>query len=207
MIRVLRNVPFAALCAAAVVAACAKGDKTADSAKAADSVAAANAAVAPSTVTATPTPAVAPMSDANIFAALDEANKGDSTAGSIAATKGTGAEVKAFGKEMMKDHHALRVGGQALAKKLNITPEPAPGDSSAAVHKALADSLTAMPKGAAWDKYYIDHAVTGHEAVLATAQNAMSATQNADIKALLAKASPIVQQHLDKAKAIQSKLQ
>jgi predicted outer membrane protein len=64
-----------------------------------------------------------------------------------------------------------------------------------------------MPKGAAWDKYYIDHMVTGHEAVLATAQNAMSATQNAEVKDLLAKASPIVQQHLDKAKAIQSKLQ
>jgi putative membrane protein len=207
MIRVLRTVPFAALCAAAVVSACAKGDKTADSAKVADSTAAANASTAPSTATAAPAPAAAPMSDANIFAALDEANRADSAGGALAATKGTGAEVKAFGKEMMKDHHALRVGGQALAKKLNITPEPAPSDSSAAAHKTLADSLAAMPKGAAWDKYYIDHAVTGHEAVLTTAQNAMSATQNAEVKAMLTKASPIVQQHLDKAKAIQSKLQ
>ena len=206
MIRVLRNVPFAALCAAAVVAACAKGDKVADSAKAADSVAAANAAATPP-ATAIPAPAAVAMSDANIFAVLDEANRADSAAGALAATKGTGAEVKAFGKEMMKDHHALRVGGQALAKKLSITPEPAAGDTSAAAHKTLADSLTAMPKGAAWDKYYIDHEVSGHEAVLATAQNAMSATQNAEVKALLAKASPIVQDHLDKAKAIQSKLQ
>src|SRR5476649_2884360 len=168
MIRALRNVPLAALCAAAVVAACAKGDKAADSAKAADSVAAASAAATPP-VTAIPAPAAVAMSDANIFAALDEANRADSAGGALAATKGTGPEVKAFGKEMMKDHHALRVGGQALAKKLNITPEPAAGDTSAAAHKTLADSLAAMPKGAAWDKYYVDHAVTGHEAVLTTA--------------------------------------
>jgi putative membrane protein len=206
MTRVLRRIPFAALCAAAVVAACAKGDKTADSAKAADSASAASSAAAPTPAPAAPAPAPA-MSDANIFAALDEANMADSATGSMAATKGTSAEVKAYGKEMMKDHHSLRVEGQALAKKLNVTPQPAPGDSSAAMDRALADSLTAMPKGAAFDKFYIDHAVMHHQMVLNTAQNAMSATQNADIKAMLTKAAPIVQNHLDKAKAIQSKVQ
>jgi predicted outer membrane protein len=64
-----------------------------------------------------------------------------------------------------------------------------------------------MPAGAPWDKFYIDHAVTHHQMVLMTAQNAMSATQKAELKAMLTKAAPIVQNHLDKAKAIQAKLQ
>jgi Predicted outer membrane protein len=146
------------------------------------------------------------MSDANIFAALDEANMADSATGAMAVSKGTSAEVKAFGRDMVKDHHALRVEGQTLAKKLSVTPQPAAGDTSAAMDKALSDSLTAMPKGASWDKYYIDHSVTHHQIVLTTAQNAMSATQTADLKAMLTKAAPIVQSHLDKAKAIQAKL-
>jgi putative membrane protein len=203
MIRDLRRTPFAALCAAVLVAACAKGDTSADSTRVADSTAAAQVAAAPAPAAA---PAAA-MSDANIFAALDEANMADSATGSMAATKGTSAEVKAYGREMMKDHHALRVGGQALAKQLSITPQAAPNDSSAAKDKAVADSMTATPAGAAWDKFYIDHAVMHHQTVLTTAQDAMSATQNAEIKSMLGKAAPIVQNHLDKAKTIQSKMQ
>ena len=203
MIHVPRRTPLAALCAAALLAGCAKGDKTADSAKVADSAAAVNTTGTP----APAAPAAAPaMTDANIFAALDEANMADSATGAMAVSKGTSAEVKAFGRDMVKDHQALRVEGQGLAKKLAVTPQPAAGDTSAAMDKSLADSLTAMPKGAAWDKYYIDHSVTHHQMVLTTAQNAMSATQTADLKAMLTKAAPIVQSHLDKAKAIQGKL-
>jgi len=40
----------------------------------------------------------------------------------MATTKGTKADVRAFGVLMMKDHHALRVAGNDLAKKLNLTP-------------------------------------------------------------------------------------
>lgn len=204
MIHVLRRPCLTALSAAALLASCAKGDKTADTAKGAESSTAVNTTGTPAA--AAPAPAAPAMSDANIFAALDEANMADSATGAMAVSKGTSAEVKAFGRDMVKDHHALRVEGQGLAKKLSVTPQPAAGDTSAAMDKSLADSLTAMPKGASWDKYYIDHSVTHHQMVLTTAQNAMSATQTADLKAMLTKAAPIVQSHLDKAKAIQSKL-
>jgi putative membrane protein len=199
MIRRLRHASFAALCAATLVVACGKADKPADSSKVADSAVAARTASAPAA-------SAPPMSDANIFAALDEANMADSATGAMAATKATSAEVRSYGKEMMRDHHALRAEGQALAKKLNITPEPAPNDSSPAKDKAVADSLTSLAGGPAWDRFYVDHAVTHHEMVLATAQNAMSATQNADIKAMLTRAAPIIQNHLDRAKALQAKL-
>ena len=50
-------------------------------------------------------------SDANIFYILDAANRVDSAAGSIAATKGTNSEVRAYGAMMARDHHRLRVEG------------------------------------------------------------------------------------------------
>ena len=201
MSRFVRHTPLAALCAAVLVAACAKGDKTADSAKAADSAMASAPAAAPAA------PAAPALTDPNIVAILDGANAADSAAGSVAATKGTAADVKSFGKDMMRDHHALRKAGQDLAKKLNVTPALPAGDNSAAAATAWKDSLTAMPAGAAWDKAYIAHEVAYHEAVLQTAQAALGAAQNAELKALIEKAAPNIQAHLDHAKSIQSKLQ
>lgn len=70
----------------------------------------------------------------------------------------------------------------------------------------VADSLAAATSGAAWDKAFIDHAVEGHIKVLQLAQDAANTTQSADIKAMIQKATPVVQKHLDKAKEIQGKL-
>jgi putative membrane protein len=199
--RLLLRTPFAMLCAATVVGACGKGDKTADSAKAADSSAAAASAAAPP-----PAPAAPTLTDPNIAAILDAANVADSSAGAAAGTKATDREVRTFGRDMMRDHHALRKMGQDLVKKLNVTPELPAGDNSQAAATAWKDSLTAMPKGAAFDKAYIDHEVTYHQAVLQTAQAALGAAQNAELKSLIQKAAPNIQAHLEHAQKIQTRL-
>lgn len=196
----MRRSQFAVLCTAALVAAaCSGGDSAADSTRITDS--AMGAAGTPAATSAAPT-----LSDANIVALLDGANMTDSAAGAVAATKATSAEVKEFARAMMRDHHALRQAGQDLAKKLSVTPQMPAGDGSAAAATAWQDSLTAMPKGAAWDKAYIDHEVTYHQAVLQTAQAGLAAAQNAELKALIEKAAPNVQAHLDHAKRLQSKM-
>ena len=199
---VFRHSHVLALCAATTIAACSKGaDATADSAKKADSASAAAAAATP----APAAPATPALTDASILGTLDADNVSDSTAGALAVAKGTSASVKEFGRMMMKDHHAMRVEGAAVATKAGVTPS-APSDADAAADKAVGDSLAAQAKGAAWDKAFIDHAVDGHTKVLQYAQDAANATQNADIKTMIQKATPTVQKHLDKAKEIQGKL-
>lgn len=170
-------------------------DKT-DSARIADSAKA--AAPAP--------PAVAPLTDANIAALLDEANAGDSAGGKMAATKGTKADVKAFGTLMMRDHHALRVAGLSLVKKLNVTPTPPANDSLPGKVKAAQDNLAAMDKGAGWDKAYIDGEVGVHQMVLGLIDAAQAAAQAPELKALLTKARPNIEMHLKRAQDIQAKL-
>jgi putative membrane protein len=191
--------------ATALVAACSKGDKTADSTAAADSTARANAAGAPATTQPAATTS-APLTDANIFALMDEANAADSTAGSVAATKGTAASVKAFARDMMRDHHKLRADGQALAKKLNITPAPPAGDSLPAMVQKESGDLSSAAKGADFDKKYIDDEVGAHQAVLATLQSAQGAAQDSSLKKAITQAIPLIQAHLTKAQDIQSKL-
>ena len=197
--RVLRLTPYVALCAAALVSGCSTGEKKEDSAKIADSIVAATPAA--------PAPPPAPaLTDASILGKLDADNVADSSAGALASTQGTDAAVKAYGRTMVKDHHALRVEGMALAKKDSITPMAPAGDADEAAERAVADSLNTMPKGAEWDKFYADHMVAGHEKVLRFLQDASNAAQNADLKAMITKATPTVQSHLDKAKEIQTKL-
>jgi putative membrane protein len=182
----------------AVLAACAREDKSAyDSAAVRDTT--------PAT-SATPTPATPALTDANIAALLDEANAADSAAGKIASTKGTNADVKAYGVMMMKDHHALRKAGQDLVTKLNVTPTPPSNDSLPAKGQMIADSLNAIPKGAAFDKWYIDNEVATHQMVLGLIDSALGAAQNAEVKDLLTKARPNIEMHLKRAQDIQSKL-
>ncbi|HEX4682977.1 MAG TPA: DUF4142 domain-containing protein [Gemmatimonadaceae bacterium] len=195
--RLARSIAVIGTCA--LWAACAKGENKTDSAAAADS-AARSAAASPAT------PAAAPLNDANIAALLDEANAADSAHGNLASTKGTNAQVKDFGRTMMRDHHALRKAGQDLARKLNLTPTPPANDTLPTAAQRMGDSLTAQAKGAAWDKAYIDSEVAVHQSVLALLQTAQGAAQDTSLKALITTAIPKIQAHLTKAQDIQGKL-
>jgi len=199
-----RRAGFAlALCATVATAACRKNDSgTADTGLAGAYTTA--AATADTGMAAAPAPAA--LSDANIFHILDNANKLDSAAGSIAATKGTAADVRDFGKRMMLDHHAMRKEGEDLAKKLKIIPEASANDNSQATYDKTMATLDGAAKGKDFDKAYIDGEVAGHMAVLQTLTSAMPAAGSAELKNLIQKAAPKVQEHFDLAKSIQARM-
>ena len=184
---------------AVALTACKKGDEYAADTGAQDT----GMAMAADTAAA----AAAPLTDANIVYILDNANMLDSAAGAVAATKGTSADVRDFGKRMMRDHHTLRQQGQDLAKKLGVTPEaPANDDSKTQLDNTM-KTLNGAAKGKDFDKAYIDNEVVYHQAVLQTATTAMNAAQNAELKNLIQKAAPAIQAHLDMAQGIQKKMQ
>lgn len=196
--RMKRMTSLVAALSVVALAACAKDkDEKAES----DSAKAASAT--------TPAPAAdtsAKLTDANIAALLDEANAGDSATGKLATTKGTKADVKAFGKLMMNDHHKLRVLGQDLVKKLNVTPAAPANDSLPTKVKAAQDNLNSMAKGAGWDKAYIDGEVATHQMVLGLIDQAQGAAKAPELKDLLTKARPNIEMHLKRAQEIQGKL-
>jgi putative membrane protein len=145
------------------------------------------------------------MTDANIVAVLDNANRNDSAGGALAVQKGRSADVKNFGRLMMGEHHALRQEGQALARKLGVMPQPPAHDTL----QTLAQQATARLRtlsGADFDREYINSEVTMHQEVLRVAQQAERAAQNDSLKALIRRAAPVIQKHLDRAKEIQGRL-
>ena len=190
-----------ALLTLVTVAACAKKEAARAGAYNASAAAAANMTPPVDTLK----PAAPALSDANIVFILDQANVSDSARGKLAESKGTSADVKSFGKLMVGEHHALREQGLVLAKKLSVTPQAPAADQSEMQAKQEMDSLTALVKGAAWDKAYIAYEVGYHQAVLDIATKAAAAAQSAELKALIQQAAPVIQKHLDRAKEIQAK--
>jgi len=152
------------------------------------------------------TGAAGQLSDANIVALLDEANMADSASGAYAVGKATNPDVKAFAKLMMGEHHALRAQGQKLAKQLNVTPEmPADDPLKPAAASEMA-ALKAAPKGAQFDRTYIEQEIGIHQAVLDLAGKAHDAAENEQLKKLIEQAKPVIEKHLDRAQEIQKKL-
>lgn len=146
------------------------------------------------------------MTDAEIFAMLKSANQGEIDAGKTAESKATNAAVKAFAKDMVADHTMLLNQGDALAKKLNVTPQPAANDSIDATNKQVATALEQAPKGAAFDSTYVNNQVLGHQNTLDLVKRAEDQAQNSELKALLKNAEPVIQRHLDRIKDIQGKM-
>lgn len=144
--------------------------------------------------------------DANIVVMLDNANKLDSIAGSVASTKGTSSEVRDFGKKMMTDHHGLRLLVQDLVKRLGVAPTATPSaDMKARTDKTMA-LLNGASKGKDFDKAYIDNEVMYHKALLESLVAAMGAADNSELKNVIQKAAPQFLAHLDLAQSVQSKM-
>jgi putative membrane protein len=146
------------------------------------------------------------LTDANIVALLDAANKADSAGGALASKKATRTDVKTFAKLMMSEHHALRLQGQQLAKQLGVEPKPPERDPLAPYVAAETKALQTTPKGAEFDRTYIDNEVIIHQAVLDLANQARVTTQTPQLRDLIEKAIPVIRKHLDQAMALQKQL-
>ena len=189
-----------------LLGACKKSDSAADTTMAAGDTSMSAGAGSSTSMNA---PAVAPapaLTDAGIFAMLAAANRGEIDAGKMAESKATNASVKSFAHDMVIAHTAMLNSGNALAKRLNITPDAAAADSIMAMNQSTAATLTAAAKGAAFDSAYINSQAAGHQYVLDKIKQAEGAAQNADLKAMLTSAEPKVQNHLDRIKDIQGKM-
>jgi len=195
----------AGLVAVGALAACNSSNRKAGS----EQSQAASADSSADTAAKSSTPAPAPqggLTDANIVALLDAANKADSSAGALAAKKATNGEVKAFARLMMSEHHALRAAGQALAKQLGVEPKAPERDPLAPYVANEMRTLQSTAKGAEFDRVYIDNEVSVHQAVLDLANQARVTTQTPQLKELIEKAVPVIRKHLDQATELQKKL-
>jgi putative membrane protein len=152
-------------------------------------------------------PAAAGLTDPQIAMIAVTADNVDIDAGKLAEQKASSKEVKDFGATMVRDHTAVNTKATALAKKLNVTPEESTASKGL---KADGDAMLTKLKGlsgAEFDKAYVDNEVAYHEKVIETVTKTLIPnTKNAELKALLESAGPILTSHLEHAKHLQASL-
>jgi len=147
----------------------------------------------------------ATLADPDIANVIHEVNAGEIAAGKIAQTKASNADVKAYAREMVSAHTALDKKGVQISGQTAAT-NAAMRDSVVNANKAMSSQLQSAASGAAFDRAYIDGQVMGHQNTLNFLQQAQNQAQNADLKQMITAAIPDVQQHLERARALQSKV-
>ena len=146
-------------------------------------------------------------SDAEIAHIVVTANQVDIDAGQLAEKQGSDKAVRDFGKQMVTDHTAVNKQATELAGKLKVKPQE--NKRSADLKKGGEENVAKLKKlkGKEFDKAYVDHEVTYHQAVLdAVDKTLIPSAQNAELKALIEKVRPAFVAHLDHAKKLQSDL-
>lgn len=121
--------------------------------------------------------------------------------GAIAERNASSQAVKDFGKMMVNDHTQLNQELQALAARKNV---PLPSG----ITNSQQDDTTKLSKetGSDFDKDYIDMMVKDHEDDIDAFKKAGDNIKDQDYKDLITKALPVLQKHLDAAKALKEKM-
>lgn len=147
------------------------------------------------------------INDAQIAAIVVTANQVDIDAGQLAQSMSQSKEVQQFAQLMVTDHTGVNKAATDLAQKLNLKPEDNPtaqslkqgGDANLAKLKSL--------KGQAFDRAYVQHEVTYHQAVIdALDKTLIPNARNEELKALMVKVRPAFVAHLQHAQSLQASL-
>jgi putative membrane protein len=163
------------------------------------------------TATTAPAPAPAPatptFTDPEIASIAVTANQIDVDYGKLALEKSKNADVKKFAQTMIKDHSDIIKQATDLAKKLNVTPQ-----DNSMTQSLLNGEKTTMEKlkalsGHDFDTAYINNEVGYHAAVIDAVKNVLTPQiQNAELKDLIVKVTPLLDHHLEMAKEDQAKI-
>lgn len=146
--------------------------------------------------------------DARIVSALDVVNTDEIGAGILARQRASSPEVRAFAERVIMDHTRLQGQDRALAAdpqfvssdSASITREMRRSDEAAMVR------LRALPAGPAFDAAYINGEVTDHQHALALLNAAKTQAKDSRLRDLIAGAIPVIQEHLNLAMALQSRM-
>ncbi|OGX88026.1 hypothetical protein BEN48_10510 [Hymenobacter glacialis] len=113
----------------------------------------------------------------------------------MALAKGVTGPAKEMADKMIADHTKSTADLKAIAAKKGVT---LPTDMDAE-HKAMVPSMEKL-SGKAFEQRYMAQMVTDHQKTANTMRAHEKMTQDADLKAFIAKTVPVVEQHLNMAK-------
>jgi putative membrane protein len=130
-----------------------------------------------------------------------QANAAEVDAGILAQRQTQNPDVKSFAKHMVEDHTETTKQVEAMATSLNVDVKAQPD----LMHKAKAALLDGK-SGADFDAAYMKAQISDHQKVVAMLQKEILEGQHPNVKQLASAALPHVQEHLEMAKQLQTKV-
>jgi putative membrane protein len=154
-----------------------------------------------------PAPPPAPeMTDANILAALISGDSTDIALGNAMKAQGTNPGLKTLGAMLIADHTQHIKDVMAVVTKDSVTLTTMAGDTSAQHRENMKTTWSALTKGVSTDSSLVQNAIDAHQAGLDRMDDLDGKAQNPDVKALVEATKPVMQKHLDAAKALKDDL-
>jgi putative membrane protein len=139
------------------------------------------------------------MSDQQFVDFAAQTDMVEANVGQLAQSVASSQPVKDYGQMLVTDHtndfHQLY--GVAHQANLNV-----PEAIDAEHNKAMIDPFQKL-KGDAFDQRYIHEMVAGHTKAIAIYKKEAADAQNPDLKSYAEQALPVLQKHLDGAKALE----
>ena len=145
------------------------------------------------------------MSDAQIFGFTSLVDNAEVEAAQLAKEKGSNAQVKEYADMMIADHSKNAREAGELAQQLGVNPSDPASDEMKRAHEELMNKLNAA-SGMAFDTTYMSGMVMGHQSALQRLNEAMNATEEAQLREFLNTTRETVQKHLERAQQIQGQL-
>jgi putative membrane protein len=118
--------------------------------------------------------------------------------GKVAEKNGQKDDVKAFGKQMVKDHGKANDDLKSVASKMNVTVP----DKVSAKHRARINKMSKL-SGAAFDTAYAKDMVEDHEKDIAEFEKARGEVSNEGLKKFIDDTVPVMKEHLEMAKKME----
>jgi len=141
------------------------------------------------------------MSDKTFITDAYEAGLAEIHAGTMADSKSTNPDVKAFGEHMVTDHTKANEELKTIAMSKNVDVPTSPS----IVQQAKAKVLD-LKSGASFDSSFADTMVSDHKKVIKAFGKEAKEGDDADLKAFAAKTLPTLKMHLKMAEELDAKV-
>jgi putative membrane protein len=142
------------------------------------------------------------MSAENMMAMIGISNRNEIRSSELARTRATDPQVREFANAMVRDHQAMQTRADAL--KLDAD-EPPRADAMKRMGDSLVTTLQGL-QGRDFDLAYMQGQVLAHQRTLRELETYNDMAVRADVRTLVDQAAPQVRAHLERARALETRL-
>lgn len=142
------------------------------------------------------------MSDADIATAIGVINGAEVQMAQIAEQRAQSADVKAYARDMAREHAALQRAVDSLAVAQSLTPQA--GDFADEIQRqaTMDQQRLEQLRGADFDSAYMNSQVVAHQQALDALNGMRSAVDDPSMQRAIDGAIPLVQTHLERARQL-----